>query len=291
VFTGGSFGIAVSFPSHHRCRPSPCDRLSRPPSTTAAPPLPHPIGRRWTQPPFRAGSTAKRQSGEGSRVHCCSLDEGGVQLCPCGIAMANPQHFTMASRQTSTRPPRSYPHQPKHNRQDCAPHPAHIRQIWGRQAFKGRRSWFLSVLLSVTLAGPAPSGSADTSRLCQGCSHPYPASPGTGCPQLHRPAATGSAVVVSHLHSNKQHLTAHVDPGLSVVSGCPSFPGPADQYQRCGQAQHPAADHAQFQASALPRRSAHPATTAAHRHPRRQSTRRAAGRRCSRRNRAGGVCW
>src|SRR4051812_812605 len=30
------------------------------------------------------------------------------------------------------------------------------------------RSWFLSVLLSITLAGPAPSGSADTSRLCQG---------------------------------------------------------------------------------------------------------------------------
>jgi hypothetical protein len=28
------------------------------------------------------------------------------------------------------------------------------------------------VLLSATLAGPAPSGSAGTSRLCQGCSHP-----------------------------------------------------------------------------------------------------------------------
>src|SRR5262249_42705290 len=28
------------------------------------------------------------------------------------------------------------------------------------------------VLLSATLAGPAPSGSAKTSRLCRGCSHP-----------------------------------------------------------------------------------------------------------------------
>jgi hypothetical protein len=28
------------------------------------------------------------------------------------------------------------------------------------------------VLLFATLAGPAPSGSAGTSRLCQGCSHP-----------------------------------------------------------------------------------------------------------------------
>src|SRR3954452_1476100 len=31
---------------------------------------------------------------------------------------------------------------------------------------------------------------------------PTPAPSGAGCPQLHRPATTGSAVAVSHLHSN-----------------------------------------------------------------------------------------
>jgi integrase len=31
---------------------------------------------------------------------------------------------------------------------------------------------------------------------------PFPAVPGSGCPQLRRPAATGTAVKVSHLHSN-----------------------------------------------------------------------------------------
>src|SRR6266545_6014471 len=31
---------------------------------------------------------------------------------------------------------------------------------------------------------------------------PSPASPGSGCPQLHRPTATGPAAKVSHLHSN-----------------------------------------------------------------------------------------
>ncbi|MEH0544160.1 tyrosine-type recombinase/integrase [Streptomyces sp. B21-105] len=31
---------------------------------------------------------------------------------------------------------------------------------------------------------------------------PSPASPASGCPQLHRPAATGSAAKVSHLHTN-----------------------------------------------------------------------------------------
>ena len=57
------------------------------------------------------------------------------------------------------------------------------------------------VLLSITLAGPAPSGSANTSRICQGCSHPV----------RHHPDATalstpsrydGQAVQVFHLHSN-----------------------------------------------------------------------------------------
>ena len=38
---------------------------------------------------------------------------------------------------------------------------------------------------------------------------PFPAPPGSGCPQLRRPAATGTAVKVSHLHSNQQRLTAH----------------------------------------------------------------------------------
>jgi len=32
---------------------------------------------------------------------------------------------------------------------------------------------------------------ADPSRRCRGCSHPHPALPGPGCPQLQRPAATG----------------------------------------------------------------------------------------------------
>jgi hypothetical protein len=38
-----------------------------------------------------------------------------------------------------------------------------------------------------------------------------PAPPGSGCPQLHRPAATGSAAKVSRLHSNQQRLTAQAE--------------------------------------------------------------------------------
>jgi hypothetical protein len=65
------------------------------------------------------------------------------------------------------------------------------------------------VLLSDPLTGPTPSGSSGAPRLCQDCSHPTPASPGTGCPQLLPDRCDGPAVVVFHLHSNHQRLTAH----------------------------------------------------------------------------------
>ena len=46
------------------------------------------------------------------------------------------------------------------------------------------------VYLPVSLAEPGPSGSTEPSRLCQGRLPPSPAPPRSGCPQLHRPAAT-----------------------------------------------------------------------------------------------------
>src|SRR4051795_8637150 len=80
--------------------------------------------------------------------------------------------------------------------------PGHIRQIAAGRYLRDVITRVPRVLLPVTLAGPGPSGSAGPFRLCQGCSHPRPAPSGAGCPQLHRPATTGSAVAVSHLHSN-----------------------------------------------------------------------------------------
>jgi hypothetical protein len=41
------------------------------------------------------------------------------------------------------------------------------------RAVKGRQTLISRVHLLVSLTGPAPSGSADTSRRCQGCSHPH----------------------------------------------------------------------------------------------------------------------
>ena len=56
-----------------------------------------------------------------------SLDEGGAQLCPCGIATVTPQHFTVASQDDTHMSAWEFPIPPKRNR--CAPRPAHIRQV------------------------------------------------------------------------------------------------------------------------------------------------------------------
>ncbi|MBA2324278.1 MAG: tyrosine-type recombinase/integrase, partial [Pseudonocardiales bacterium] len=55
---------------------------------------------------------------------------------------------------------------------------------------------------------------------------PSPASPGPGCPQLHRPAATGSAAKVSHLHSNlsasrRTHDARHTAATVLLILGVP----------------------------------------------------------------------
>jgi hypothetical protein len=54
---------------------------------------------------------------------------------------------------------------------------------------------------------------------------PSPAPPGSGCPQLHRPAATGSAAKVFHLPSNhsasrRTHGLRHSFVAILVAAGC-----------------------------------------------------------------------
>ena len=78
-------------------------------------------------PTTRVGYTATRQDQGGSRVHCDSLDEGGAQLYPCGLATTTPQHVTVASRTATHMTARKFP-APIH-RHGCAPRPAHIRQV------------------------------------------------------------------------------------------------------------------------------------------------------------------
>ena len=91
---------------------------------------------------------------------------------------------------------------PAHTFGGCAPHPAQIHQISSRCRIKG---------LSHAGSSRTPLRPARRTRTIWQCwpvpalsglLPPSPASPGSGCPQLHRPAATRSAAKVSHLHSN-----------------------------------------------------------------------------------------
>ena len=59
-----------------------------------------------------------------------SLDGGGAQLYPCGIATATPQHFTVASGTAIYKTAQEFPEDPATSPVTrYAPHPAHIRQI------------------------------------------------------------------------------------------------------------------------------------------------------------------
>lgn len=99
----------------------------------------------------------------------------------------------------SCPPPREFP---AHMFGGCAPHPAQIHQVSSRCRIKG---------LSHAGSSRTPLRPACRTRTIWQCwpvpalsglLPPSPASPGSGCPQLHRLAATRSAAKVSHLHSN-----------------------------------------------------------------------------------------
>ena len=52
------------------------------------------------------------------------FDKGGAQLCPCGIATATPQAFTMASEPGDINQTPSSPRRPDHRRRRYAPQPS-----------------------------------------------------------------------------------------------------------------------------------------------------------------------
>jgi hypothetical protein len=79
--------------------------------------------------------------------------------------------------------------------------PTQIHQVRVGSTLTGLHTLVPLVHLLVSLAGPAPSGSADAPRRCQDCSPPSPASPGSGCPQLQPGCCDSPAARASHPYS------------------------------------------------------------------------------------------
>jgi len=134
----------------------------------SAPPGPFSGRRAYPRDPGRTPARGEPAPG-GSRVHRDSFAGVGARLCPSGLATATPQSFTVAFPAAHATPP-GVPFASTHVRTHRA------RPISARfepdNAMKGVITPVPRVLLSISLAGPAPSGSPGTSRLCQDCSRP-----------------------------------------------------------------------------------------------------------------------
>ena len=133
-----------------------------------------------------------------------SLDEGGAQLCPCGIATATPQHFTVASKVNIHMPTPKFPVETSDG---CAPHPAHIRQIGAGEPLRDVHTLVPRVLLFVTLAEPTHLAVLARPVFVRAA----PTHPGTSSaspPCCDRDSGEGLSP-----HSTRQRLTAHVDQG------------------------------------------------------------------------------
>ena len=126
--TGASFGITASLSFSQPLPPFPmCTGFPRLEVLRRLRPAPTRSADDEPNPTTRIGYTASGQDQGGSRVHCDSLDEGGAQLYPCGLATTTPQHVAVASRAATHMTARKFP-APIHWH-GCAPHPAHIRQV------------------------------------------------------------------------------------------------------------------------------------------------------------------
>src|SRR3954469_17148322 len=98
-------------------------------------------------------------------------------------------------RQRGPRLPKKPEVRCQNRRDPDAPRSTYQQSYWGNNAGSSRTpSHPARRTRTIWQCWPVPALS--------GLLPPTPAPSGAGCPQLHRPATTGSAVAVSHLHSN-----------------------------------------------------------------------------------------
>ncbi len=106
----------------------------------------------------------------GSHVHQQPVDGMGAQLFPCNLATVTPQAFTVASWPTPSAGLGVTDRLPDQRALLPGPDPPGFEPVHPLEGVPPLVSAF--VRLSVSLAGPEPSGGADPSRRCRGCSHP-----------------------------------------------------------------------------------------------------------------------
>src|SRR5579859_3069881 len=180
-FPGASSGITstsfyLAYCAAH-CRPSPCGRLSRPRSTTAAPPRPRLRPASRLSAPCLPGREAGR-NGHGRFPR--SLLSGRRARHPAlplrhrhGYAAAFHRGLPSQAGQTRTGVPRPV----MMGRVRAADQPESTGFRAGG-TLRGVTAPVPRVYLPASLTAPGPSGSTRPARLCQGCSRPPRRPPG-----------------------------------------------------------------------------------------------------------------
>lgn len=205
-------------PSLHvlRCRPSPCDRLSRPRSTTAAPPRPI---RSAVGAPIRSPHQGDEERRAVTGRFPCSLWFVCRSRSPtmtqrprheyaAGFPRGLPRTLLNTVVEVLAAPSGDETHRAR-------PRSARFEPVSG---LKDVVTPVPHVLLFVSLAGPAPSGSTGTFRLVRAA----PALPGTT--RIRLPSATLTCcdrpeVTVFHLHSTHSASRRNQDPRQSQAEG------------------------------------------------------------------------
>ena len=178
--------------------PSPCRRLSRPPTTTKPPPHPTVINRRRACPPLPWPGS--REGDPGWFPRSPRTDRRG--RCPAIPRPPRHEYAAAFPRGLLTGLSIPAPESPATSgRADAHGTPTQIHQVRVGSTLTGLHALVPLVHLLVSLAGPAPSGSADAPRRCQDCFPPSPASPGSGCPQLQPDCCDSPAVRAFHPYS------------------------------------------------------------------------------------------
>ena len=146
------------------------------------------FGRRRAYPPPPGREAAAGTATGGSHVHCCPVNGLGTRLCPCGIATATPQAFTVASQPRPYMTRQEFP--ARHAGGGCAPPTSPYPPDLSWRTFKRRNSTG-SLRIPSRLAHRAwPVWQYQTDATLSRLLPPSPATPGSGCLQLHPAAAT-----------------------------------------------------------------------------------------------------
>ena len=187
-FSGASFGIAASIPSRYRCRPSPCAR-ALPGSEYYGGSAPSRPDQRTTRPARPAALDARQRARPGRFP--CSLLIRSTKEEPDSVPAASPRLPRSTSPWPPGRPPKTHPGVPR----------PHHRTGAHRSRPISARFEPVQALRDVNAGSSrTPFRHARRTRTIwqywhvpalSGLLPPSPAPPGSGCPQLHRPAATG----------------------------------------------------------------------------------------------------